>query len=428
MNQADDRTPAGTSARPRVAPDPRDDEQPPPLVGVIWALLVVNTLGTIGGESILPVPRTALQMITMGSLCAAFVLALVLNPRLRVRPNAFLFLLTLVLVVSVAASSSLDSGFGSLFRCARLAVLIATLWLISCWWDGGLTFVRYHHRAVGAVLGSVVLGLVLAPGAARPADFDGRLVGTLWPLTATQVGDYAAVFTGLTLILWMGRRISGRSALGMGVPAVVVLILTHTRTATVALAVAITVAALTLTLASARARQGLVAAAVSAGLIAAAFAAPLVGWFQRGQDEEALSNLTGRQKVWNLLLEAERTPKEQLLGVGLTDKSFAGRPIDNTWLTVYHEQGLVGVTLIVILLVGLVFAAVMRPPSPARACAVFLVVYCVLASYTQVVLGDATSYLLHVTVAATLLAGGAGPAVGARDAAATPDSTTRPPA
>ncbi|MDQ4033263.1 MAG: O-antigen ligase domain-containing protein, partial [Actinomycetota bacterium] len=46
-----------------------------------------------------------------------------------------------------------------------------------------------------------------------------------------------------------------------------------------------------------------------------------------------------------------------------------------------------------------------RPPSPARACAVFLIVYCLIASYTQVGLGDASGYLLHLVVAAALLTG-----------------------
>ncbi|MDQ4022024.1 MAG: O-antigen ligase domain-containing protein [Actinomycetota bacterium] len=400
----------GTGAGPRIEPDCRDQQGTPPLVGLVWALLVFNTLGSVGVATIVPIPRSLLQMITMGSLGVAFMLALLLNPRLRVRPSAFLLLLSLLLVVSVASSSPLESGLGALVRCARLAVFLATLWLLTRWWNGSLTFVRYHVRAVGAVLGTVVLGLVIAPGTARPADFDNRLIGVLWPITATQVADYAAVVAGLTLVLWLARSSSGWSVVGIALPAIILLILTHTRTATVGLVAAVPVAGLTLALANARARRALAVAALGAGLIAVAFAAPLVNWFQRGQDEEALSNLTGRQKVWDLLLAAERTPREQLFGVGLTDKSFAGLPIDSTWLTVYYEQGLVGVVIIVVLSLGLVFAAATRPPSPARACAVFLIVYCLIASYTQVGLGDVSGYLLHFVVAAALLTG-AGPTV-----------------
>ncbi|MDQ3886176.1 MAG: O-antigen ligase domain-containing protein [Actinomycetota bacterium] len=342
----------------------------------------------------------------MGSLGLAFVLALLLNPRLRIRPSAFLFLLSLLLLVSIVSSSFLESGLGALFRCARLAVFIATLWLLTRWWDGSLTFVRHHVRALGAVLGTVALGLVAAPGIARPADFDSRLVGVLWPITATQVADYAAVVAGLTLVLWLARTSSGWSVLGIALPAIVLLILTHTRTATVSLVVAVLVAGLTLVLAHARARQALAATALCVGMIWTAFAASLTSWFRRSQDEEALSNLTGRQEVWDLLLAEERTLRQQLFGVGLTDKSFAGLPIDSTWLAVYHEQGLVGVALIVMCMIGLACIAALRPPSPGRACAVFLLVYCLIASYTQVGLGDVTGYLLHFVVAATLLTAG----------------------
>jgi O-antigen ligase len=402
MKRAAGRSPIGTVIDPQAEAPAQGTA--PPLVGLVWALLVVNTLGTIGVATIVPIPQTVLQLVTMGSLGVAFALALLLNPRLRIRPNAFLLLLSLLLVVAVASSSSLESGFGALVRCARLAVFLATLWLLTRWWDGSLNFVHYHLRALGAVLGTVALGLVVAPGLARPATFDSRLVGVVWPLTSTHVGDYAAVVAGLAIVLWLSRRAGGGSVVGVALPAIIVLILTHTRTATVGLVVALAVAGLTLAPAIARARRAILTAALCAGLIAAAFAAPLLNWFRRGQDEDALSNLTGRQLVWDRLLAAERTPREQLLGVGLTDKSFGGLPIDSAWLVVYYEQGLVGVAIVVLLLAGLIFAAVAQPPSPARACAVFLLVYGLVASYTQVGLGDVNSYVLHFAVAAALLA------------------------
>jgi len=33
-------------------------------------------------------------------------------------------------------SSVTEAGFGALFRCARLALFIGTLWLLSRWWNG----------------------------------------------------------------------------------------------------------------------------------------------------------------------------------------------------------------------------------------------------------------------------------------------------
>jgi O-antigen ligase len=396
---------AGTGPGPRAVSHSPVQQTAPPLVGLVWALLVVNTLGTLGVTTIVPIPDPVLQMITMGSLGLAFVLALVLNPRLQIRPNAFLLLLTLLLVVSVVSSATLQNGVGALARCARLAVLLATVWLLTRWWDDSLAFIRHHLRALSAVLGSVALGLVVAPGIARPDIYDGRLVGVVWPLTAPQVADYAAVAAGLAVLLWLARSFSSRSAAGIVLPAIALLLMSHTRTATIGLIAGVTVAGLTLTLTNALARRSLTVTALVAGLIAAAFPAALLAWFRRGQGEDALEELTGRQRVWDALLAAERTPFEQLFGVGLGNKSFNGLPIDSSWLAIYHEQGLVGVTIVGMAMAGLIFAAAMRPPSPARACAVFLIVYCLIASYPQTGLGDASSYLLHTIVAAALLTG-----------------------
>ena len=62
-----------------------------------------------------------------------------------------------------------------------------------------------------------------------------------------------------------------------------------------------------------------------------------------------------------------------------------------------------GIALVVAFLTGLIVTAALRPPSPQRACAVFLILYCIVASYTEVGLGDASPYLLNLAVAASLL-------------------------
>jgi hypothetical protein len=124
-------------------------------------------------------------------------------------------------------------------------------------------------------------------------------------------------------------------------------------------------------------------------------------WFRRGQDD--LTDLTGREKVWDALLAAPRTFGEKLMGIGLTNKSFDGLPIDSSWLSVYHEQGYLGLVIVVAFLVTLLAVACLRPPSLARAIALFLIFYCVIASYTEAGLGDASPYLLNLTLAAALL-------------------------
>lgn len=398
------------TARPELTAPPQEPRTPR-LVGVAWALLVVNTLGSQGAETLVPIPRVLAQIITMGAVVVAFALALLLNPRVRIRPSAFLTLLTLLLVLSVVASAQLESGYGALFRCIRLAFFVATLWLLSCWWSDAMAFVRNHVRALVAVLLTVVIGLLIAPGAAMPEEIDGRLLGILWPLPPAQVGQYGAIVAGLTIVLWMGRRTDTRSMLIIAAPAVAVLLLSHTRTATLGLVAALAVAGLSLVATSSRARRALLSGMLAGATLMAAFGSVLLAWLQRGQDADAIANLTGRQKVWDALLAANRDPFENFFGIGLTDRSFNGLAIDNSWLAVYLDQGLFGVAIVAGFIGALVVAAVLRPPSTQRACAVFLITYCLVASYTEAGLGDASTYLLHLTVAAALLASVRKPAV-----------------
>ncbi|MFN2496642.1 MAG: O-antigen ligase domain-containing protein [Pseudonocardiaceae bacterium] len=372
------------------------------LVGLVWGLLLVNTLGFTTVDLILPLPRAIFQMIAMGALVIAFGLALLVNPRVRVRPSAYLLLLSLLAVVSIASSIRLDSGLGALFRCSRLVLFVATLWLISSWWRGDLRFARYHVRALGAVLLTVLAGLVISPGSAFSGP-DDRMVGAIWPIPAPQVGQYCAIATGLAVMLWLTQSIDGRSAAVIAAPAVGLLLLSHTRTALIGLVIALAVAVLSLAFTSARARRAVAVAAGFGAVVAVAFGQVVQSWLQRGQDADQLANLTGRQKVWDLLLAEERTVTEQVFGIGLTDKSFAGLSIDNSWLSIYYEQGWVGITIVVLILGSLMVTALLRPPSPGRACAVFLIVYCIIASYTEVGLGDASPYVLHLAVAASLL-------------------------
>ncbi|MFF0428772.1 O-antigen ligase domain-containing protein [Streptomyces sp. NPDC004520] len=386
-------------------PDTRGAEPgtTPKSVGIAWALLGLNTLGSAGAKTVVTIPRSLIQMATMGALVAAFTLALALNLRLRIRPSAFVFLLTLLLVPSLIASVQLEVGFGALFRCGRLAVFVATLWLLSRWWDGSLTFVRYHIRWYFAVLVLVAAGLAVSPGTAMPEYYGGRLVGALWPLTPPQIGQYSAVVIGLTVLLALGRRITWFSAMVIIVPSFVLLAMTHTRTATLGLIIGLVLAIGSLVLTSAAARRFFAWAVLCASVAAVAFSSALRSWFLRGQSQENFSNLTGRAKVWDALLGAPRTTGEKVFGTGLGDKSFDGLPIDNSWLAVYDEQGLMGVAIVAAMILVIGGVALLRPPSLPRACAIFLISYCGLSSYTEVGLGDASAYLLHLALAASLL-------------------------
>ncbi|MGH3627662.1 MAG: O-antigen ligase domain-containing protein, partial [Sciscionella sp.] len=225
----------------------------PALVGAVWALLVINTIGSSGTGALIRLPTTVFQLITMGALGAAFLLALVLNPRIRLRRNVFLLVATVLAAEGIFTSVSPPTTLGSVFRCARLAVFVLTLWLLSCWWEDSLRFVLHHIRALGVLLGTVLVGLAVAPGHALPAAYGGRLVGALWYFPPPRVAEYAAVVSGLAVVLWLGRQVSGRSTLVVAGPAVAMVLLTHTRTATIGLVAALAAAILTLLLCNSRA-------------------------------------------------------------------------------------------------------------------------------------------------------------------------------
>jgi hypothetical protein len=159
-----------------------------------------------------------------------------------------------------------------------------------------------------------------------------------------------------------------------------------------------------LILTSAAARRFFAWTVVCAAVAAVGLGSALQAWFLRGQSKENFTSLTGRAKVWDALLAAPRTTGEKVFGMGLGDKSFGGLPIDNSWLAVYQEQGLIGVALVAAVIIVLGGVALLRPPSLSRACAIFLISYCAIASYTEAGLGDASPYLLHLAVAASLLA------------------------
>jgi len=381
------------SAAPRV----------PRLVGLAWGFLLVNTLGFNASTLIIPFPHALGQVVTMGLLLAAFAIALVLNPRIRLRPSVYLVLLTLLALVATASSLRLESGLGSLLRCFRLLVFVATLWLLSVWWRADLRFVRFHLRALVAVLSTVLAGLAISPGAAFSGP-DGRLVGALWPIAAPQVGMYGAVAIGLSVLMWLHRGLDGRSALVISVPAAVLLLLSHTRTAMLGLVVALLAAGLSSVFTEGRVRRFLGTALGLGATGAVLFGAAVQTWLLRGQDSQQLASLTGRANVWDALLSRDRSVDELVMGVGLTDKSFDGLPIDSAWLSAYNELGWSGVVIVVLVLGSLLVTAALKPPSPQRTIAIFLVVYSCVASYTEVGLSDASPYLLNLFVAAALIA------------------------
>ena len=113
-------------------------------------------------------------------------------------------------------------------------------------------------------------------------------------------------------------------------------------------------------------------------------------WLARGEGTQELTQLTGRTKVWGPLLAFPRDQFQELFGFGLSNASFNGLPIDSNWLASYQEQGLFGVVVCAAILVFLLVTAYFQPRGVQRALALFLVTYCLVASFTEVGFTDAS--------------------------------------
>jgi lipopolysaccharide exporter len=367
-------------------------------VGLAWCLLVLNALTYYG--SVLHVPSALGKLVTQGALPLALVVALSVNRKLAIRPSIFLSLVSL-LAIEALFTTLQPQHFGSIYRTFRLAEFVVALWLLTPWWGRrDLLLVRCHLIALSVALGSVFLGLLLYPGAALSG---GRLNGVLWFIPATEVGHYAAVTMGLVIVLWLGGRLRGKLTLGIVAAEGVVLLLTHTRTALIAMIGALIVAGLSLSVTRARVRKFFASAGIIALIGAVIASGAITAWLARGQSTEELTSLTGRTQFWGLVLNLPRTRFQEIVGSGLSNGSIDGLPIDSNWLVAYMLQGIIGVVISAAMALFVFVAAFFQPPRTERALALFLVTYCLIASFTQVGFATVTTYLLELTLAASLL-------------------------
>jgi hypothetical protein len=367
-----------------------------------WAALYLNVM-PFQGSSVLHLPHSVGQILAQGMLVVALGMALLANPGPVVRPNVFLTLLLAVAVFALMVSIHNEFVLSSTYRAVRLLIFVLVLWLLTPWWGRpDLSLLRAHVTCLKVIIASVWLGALLAPGPAFSNE--GRLTGMIWPIPAPQVAHYAAVLIGCSVVLWFCGVVSGRGTALILVAAGAALLATHTRTALLALVLGLGVAAASLVVGHARVRRTVVAVIVLCLSGWTVFSPVIVTWLARGQSVEDLAQLTGRTKVWALLAERQTTVWQDLFGTGLGNKSFDGLAIDSNWVATHLELGRVGVAIVIAFLLFLLLAALARPAGPRRAIVMFLVVYCITASFTETGLGDASPYLLDLVVAAALVA------------------------
>ena len=379
-------------------------------VAWIWALLFLNVLSFQKLPIVVPVPHRIAQTLTQGALVAAFVLALTINPRVKLRPSVLLGLYSLLAIMSLVMSIRFV-GIGYVYRALRLIGFLAVLWMLTPWWgQRDLILLRSQIRVLMIILGTAVLGLVVSPRKALDQFSPRRLADVIWPIPPTQLAHYCAELTGLVVLLWMCRLVTRRYAIPVIVVGVAALLATETRTALVAMVAGLLVAWLSLFKAQRNVRRALIVTA--AIVIVVVPLSPLLNtWLSRGQSGAELSNLSGRTKVWPLVLSEPRPETNKILGSGLSNGSVVGQPdqpgrglpIDSSWIATYQDQGLVGCMLEGTMFIVLLVAAFFRPRGPTRAVALFLIIYCLVASFTETGLGEASPYLLDLTLAASLL-------------------------
>jgi hypothetical protein len=391
------RAPAGTGGR-------RAARGVPWRMVAVWGALFFNVLAFYSvPTTVVAIPSPVGQLMTQSSLALAVVLALTVNPRILLRPNLFLVLLSVLAIAALAVSIHSEFYIGSVYRSLRLLGFLVVLWLLTPWWGRpDMLLLRMHRRVLWLILGSVLLGAALAPGLAF--EFQGRLSGVIWPIPPTQVAHYAAIVFGTTAVLWMCRVVTGRHAILALSVSGAMLLSTHTRTAVVAMVVALLAAAASLFLGHVRVRRVSALGALGAVMLATVFASELTSWILRGQTAQEAGQLTGRTRVWTAVLEHQRPRIDQLFGSGMSDQSFNGLPIDSNWVATYLDQGWFGIVVQASIILVLLLMVATRERGPQRAAALFLIIYCLVASFTETGLGAPSAYMLDLTVAAALLA------------------------
>ena len=369
-------------------------------VNVAWGLLFFNTMTYTDG-SVLHLPASVGKGLAQAALPLAVFVLLTVNPQIKIRPNAFLCLVGLLVMETVLTAVE-THHLDSIFLTLRFAGYVGALWLLTPWWGrSDMMLLRIHLRWVYVALGLAALGTLISPG--KAFAFDGRLQGVLWPMTATQVGQYAAVAVGLTVLLWLGHQLSGRLSLAGIAIAMVLLLLTHTRTALVGLVAGMVMAGLSVVAVNTRVRKFF---AVFVGIlsIAAMTAGSFIAtWLERGENQQGLLSLTGRTNFWSLVLHEPRNTFQEIFGFGLSNAGINGSPIDSNWLAAYQMEGYFGDVVCGMMLVFLLASALFQSPGIRRALGLFIISYCMVAAFTEDALADVSTYLLHLVAAASLL-------------------------
>jgi O-antigen ligase len=371
-----------------------------------WSSRVAGPQGSTGSTNNL------LKGVLLGGV---FLVALAATrPGFRIRTSPATTLYIVYALFATAAAFLLAEPLGPLLRLARL--LIGLMLLFVLW----APLIKRPERLLMAHLVAhlllactVVLSIAYRPGEAwRPVGTLGRgfrLQGVIIPMLPPRVGEVGAIVLGLAIIALVARKLPVLPAGAMIVVGGVLVALSRTRTAAAAVAFGL-VLALFLTR---KTWWGRLTTMLVPGLVGLVFLAvpTLHVWLLRGQGTKQLSSLSGRTTSWRYILAEKVSLQTKIIGHGLGDKRVLLRrgegdidvmAIDNSWLGLYWETGLLAVTIVGVAMI-VAWVSVLRAPTPyVKAGGALLLGYVTVASLNESGLSDLSSMTLHLLVAAAV--------------------------
>jgi O-antigen ligase len=383
---------------------------------VLWCLFV---LGVQPWSSRVAAPQGttgSTNSVTKGLLLGAiFLIALAATkPGFRTRVNPASAMYVMYVLFACATAFLLAEPMGPLTRLARFLIGLILVFLV--WRPLVQTperLVRAHLWAHLLLAATVVLSLAYAPSQAwRPLASLGagyRLQGVIIPMLPPRVGEVGAVLLGLALIGLICRKLSvvvGVAVIGLGG---VLIAASRTRTSAAAVAFGLVIALII----TRKTWVGRFASLAVPAMVGLAFLTigSLHTWLLRGQGTQQISSLSGRTTSWQAVLDEKVSVQTAIIGHGLGNKRVLLRrgegdidvmAIDNSWLGLYWETGLLAVVIVGIALI-LAWVSVLRAPTPyIRACGALLLGYVTAASLNESGLSDLSSMTLHLLVAAAI--------------------------
>ena len=357
----------------------------------------------------MPIPHKVAQLVTQGALFVALVLALTINPRMRIRPNWFLGLFTLLAITSLMMSVRLV-GLGTAYRSFRLIGFLFVLWLLTPWWG----------RRDLLVLRSQMRFLLLDSGLGRFRAAHFARKGARWPSERHALADPADTGCALrgggrgpddvALVLPPGVRPTCPHV-GRARPRHVSCSPTHARRSR-RWSSALLVAGTSLFLARRRVRKSL-ATALIVVVVMASSGVPVPRKLAQ-LEERTVSNFRASPVAPRPGRRCSRPIGQPPTFFSETASRTKPSPTRRTPRRTGCRSTAVGYRSIRIrassercwsaaILVLLLLTALCRARGPTRAMALFLIVYCIIAGISESGLGGASQYLLDLTVAASLL-------------------------